>query len=152
MIDYYKQLGKLESTLLDLYIQVQSIMIPRFPVDLSPDEVNIILIIGKYKSLDMKTLAQHFEVNFNTMTGRINKLEGKQIVYRVIGKMDRRQIFIRLKDEWQETYEIYIQEQIRISKIVFQAFEKKKFDALLTTISDTSEKLKEEVPKIKRLV
>lgn len=152
MINYFSQIKKLDEKLTGLYELVQLHRTPRFPETFNSDEIKIICYLGDNGESNMKTLAKYLKVNLSTLTGKIKKLEDKQVILYGKSDSDRRQSVVCLIDEWDETYKIYIREQERISQIVFQSLGKKNFDLLLKVISDTSDILDGKIPTIKRLV
>ena len=152
MINYFSQVKKLDENITKLYEAIQLIRTPRFLGNFNSDEIKIICFLGENASSNMKDLAKYLKVNLSTLTGKVDRLEAKEVIFRGRVSPDRRRCQVALRDEWQETYDIYIREQQRISQIMFQSLGKKNFDLLVKVISETSAILDEKIPTIKRLV
>ena len=152
MINYFSQVKKLDENLTKLYEAIQLARSPRFPGKFNSDEIKIICFLGDNEWSDMKTIAKHINVKSSTLTGKINRLQAKEVIDCGKNKENRRQSVVELTNEWKETYKIYIREQEKISQIIFRSLGKKNFDLLAKVISETTDHLDEKIRTIKRLV
>lgn len=68
-------------------------------LECSKNELLAILLIYRYKSVNMTEVAEYINAPLNTATGVINRLEKKKLVKRIRDIQDKRVVKISLTDE-----------------------------------------------------
>lgn len=66
---------------------------------LSMDDLALLLVLRDNESIGPKRIAEVFRVSLPTVTGRMEKLESRQLITRAKGRPDRRTISVSLTDK-----------------------------------------------------
>ncbi len=87
-------------------------------LNLNASQIQVILLLRKYKTQKMSDLTKHTNVVKSSMTNIIDSLEKLELVNRIRNKDDRRIVFVGLTDEGEELAN-------SLRKAIFSLFEKK---------------------------
>lgn len=148
MKSYVGQLTELKQALISMVRLIDDIGHPGFEANLNVREMVIILYIAKTGGISMKDLSDHYNVNFSTMTGIIDRLEKKGIVVRKPNKLDKRGIIVSLEESWQQRSEIYFKHIEKLARIAFKAISKEKFDVLVKLLLESTQSAKESIDNL----
>jgi DNA-binding MarR family transcriptional regulator len=110
-------------------------------LNLNASQIQVILLLRKYKTQKMSDLTKHTNVVKSSMTNIIDSLEDLQLVERFRNKDDRRIVFVGLTDEGESLAN-------SLRKAIFHLFEQK----LSYISSDERQEFIESINKITSLI
>ncbi|MCY1152316.1 MAG: MarR family transcriptional regulator [Sphaerochaetaceae bacterium] len=87
-------------------------------LNLNASQIQVILLLMKYKNQKMSDLTKHTNVVKSSMTNIIDSLEALQLVKRIRNKDDRRIVFVGLTDKGEDLAN-------NLRKAIFHLFEQK---------------------------
>lgn len=108
--------------------------------ELNSFEWDVFVILGAngHLKFSMKWLSDHFQKNYSTMTGVMDRLEKKSVIVRETNDSDRRVVAISLTKKWRRKYNEMAKRQERLAQITYDAITAERFDALLTVLQETN--------------
>jgi len=94
---------------------------PSSDVELSPQEVRVLMAIGRRGTTTMSDLARVLQVALSTATNTMDKLVGKEMVERTRVDEDRRIVQVTLTEEGRRFFQTFIECQLAMGRSMLES-------------------------------
>jgi DNA-binding MarR family transcriptional regulator len=131
MLDLESKALELKKSLDVISAHFQAINAAGVSGELSLQELKIVDYLGQRESCIMREMAEHSQVAVSTMTGIIDKLEGKDLVKRERNDEDRRIVRVQLTNKGQKVYQSNVENYLELSRRMLESLDKDEQDIYL---------------------
>jgi len=114
---------------------------PESEVEMTPQEVRAIVVLGHDGRSIMSGFAKAMAVPLSTATHMVNRLVKKELVIRVRGKADRRIVYVQLSKEGTKVEQMFLERRVSVGREMLSPLspgERESLLELLGKMSDSS--------------
>ncbi len=104
---------------------------PRVCSSISPQEVRVLLILGRAGATAMCEIAGAVGLSMSSVTGLVDKLEEKKLVRRERSLDDRRIVRVELTEYGRETHTLAMEGHVEFARGLLEALTSQEQDALI---------------------